>query len=237
MSAPAMSAAAGPVGGGDGPGFSQIVAARRVAQAGLAALAPADASKACRALGRYARLLDAAGLTDADTRAAGPRGSLWAAGLVALLGAPVVALALGLNGAQALVLWRVARRQERDKRMTWVTFGGLTVYLFTWPVIALVLGVATGLVAGAGWGWAVALSTLPISLLSGRVALAVIDRAVLAWHAMRARWILRRPGVARRLAARRATARAAALALAEAAPAGDAPVAPGHGAEPGGAAT
>ena len=195
------------------PRLAGFAAARRRLRSGLARLgttAPQQAHTARRALATYARLLAAAGLTDAQTGAS-PQVDTARSIADAAFGLPVVALALVFNGVPAIAVWAVSRRKARDLRLTWVAFGGLLLLPLTW----LAWGLGAGL-AGGGWiGGGAALIAGP---LTGLLALPVIDRAAALWWTLRARRLLgRHPGLRDRLRTRRAAALAAVAALEEAA--------------------
>ena len=213
---------------GRAPKFSRILAARDEMQAALASAGTeaAEATGAAQgaretraALADYRRALAQTGLSDHEVAARAGRGALLRSALALAAGLPVALIAVLFNLPQALVLRTVSRTKERDRQMTWMTFGGIVLFPLTWTLWAGILGLVAGTSLGAGWGWAVAGATLVAAPLSARLALPTIDRAGRIARGLRARRLFRRDaGLGARLTDSRARARAALEALVGGAP-------------------
>ena len=194
---------------GHPPPFARIVARRHAVEAALAGGTPERVDTVSAALGAYAEGLAAARLADHHLAAPPERSALLRSALALLPALPVLCLAAVLSLPQALLLGAVARTKPRDRQLTWITFGGLTVYPLTWALWALVLGLVAGAALGTGWGWAAAGLTLVAAPLSARLALPGLDRATRLVGALRARRLVQRdPDRAAALVGMRARARA-----------------------------
>jgi glycerol-3-phosphate O-acyltransferase/dihydroxyacetone phosphate acyltransferase len=195
---------------GRAPPFGRVVAARQEVRTGLARAGAEERTRVRAALDAYARSLHEAGL--ADHELAGPPGSaaLTRTALALVPGLPLALIALLFSYPQSLALRAVSRNKDRDKQLTWTTFGGLVIYVLSWSLWALALGLIVGAAVGAGWGWVAAAATLVAAPLSARLALPTIDRAKRLGRALKARRQLQREvGLGERLMRLRAAARAA----------------------------
>lgn len=200
---------------GQSPRFSRIVAMRHAVEAAfLGAQTVAQAHETRAALDAYASALDAAGLADHEVAAPPDPATLRRAALSLVPGLLLLPIALVLSLPQALLLRKVSRTKPRDRQMTWVTFGGFVLYLPTWLLWAVGLGLAGGALFGAGPGLMIAGAVLVLAPVSARLALPAIDRGWQIARILRARRRLRADrDLGPRLADLRARARAALDAL------------------------